>query len=42
MAGIVIDGISKSFGGTVALAALDLAVADREFVALLGQEEQAA
>ena len=36
MAGIVIDGISKSFGGTVALAALDLAVADREFVALLG------
>ena len=36
MAGIVIDGISKAFGITVALAALDLAVADREFVALLG------
>ena len=36
MAGIVIDGISKSFGGTVALAALDLAVADGEFLALLG------
>ena len=36
MAGIVIDGISKAFGNTVALAALDLAVADREFVALLG------
>jgi len=36
MAGILIDGISKSFGGTVALAALELEVADREFVALLG------
>ncbi len=36
MAGITIDGIRKSFGNTTALEAVDLEVADHEFVALLG------
>ena len=36
MAGIKIEGIRKSFGTTTALEAVDLDVADREFVALLG------
>jgi len=36
MAGIRIEGIRKSFGATTALEAVDLDVADREFVALLG------
>jgi multiple sugar transport system ATP-binding protein len=36
MAGIVIDGIRKSFGAVRALEEVNLAVADGEFVALLG------
>ena len=36
MAEIIIDGVQKSFGATLALASVSLAVADREFVALLG------
>jgi multiple sugar transport system ATP-binding protein len=36
MAGISIEGVMKSFGGTAALERIDLEVADREFVALLG------
>ncbi|MCX7383263.1 MAG: ABC transporter ATP-binding protein [Alphaproteobacteria bacterium] len=36
MAGITIEGIRKSFGTTTALEAVNLDVADREFVALLG------
>jgi multiple sugar transport system ATP-binding protein len=36
MAAILIDHVSKSFGASVALAHLDLTVADGEFVALLG------
>ena len=36
MAGIVIDGIRKSFGAVHALEEVNLAVADGEFVALLG------
>ena len=33
---IVIDNVTKSFGSFVALARVDLHVADREFLALLG------
>ena len=36
MADIVIDRVQKNFGATTALASVSLAVADREFVALLG------
>jgi multiple sugar transport system ATP-binding protein len=36
MAGIVIDGVTKSFGAFVALSRVDLEVADGEFLALLG------
>lgn len=37
MAGIGLRGIAKSFGGTRALAGLDLDIADGEFFVLLGQ-----
>lgn len=36
MAAIVIDGVSKQFGASLALSRLDLTVSDGEFVALLG------
>ena len=36
MAAIVIEGVRKAFGATVALEAVNLEVADRSFVALLG------
>jgi multiple sugar transport system ATP-binding protein len=36
MADIVIDGVTKSFGSFVALARVDLHIADGEFLALLG------
>jgi multiple sugar transport system ATP-binding protein len=36
MAGIVIDGVRKAFGATVALESVSLSVADGEFLALLG------
>ncbi len=36
MAGITIDAVRKSFGATTALEAVNLEVADHEFVALLG------
>jgi multiple sugar transport system ATP-binding protein len=36
MAGITIDGVRKSFGTTTALEAVNLEIADHEFVALLG------
>src|SRR5258708_3101196 len=36
MAGIVIDGVTKSFGAFAAVTRVDLEVADGEFLALLG------
>jgi multiple sugar transport system ATP-binding protein len=36
MAGIVIDGVRKAFGATLALESVSLSVADGEFLALLG------
>ena len=36
MAEIVIDGVRKAFGATVALESVNLRIADGEFLALLG------